>query len=224
MKNPKIQVFPGSLRAARHLQKVDPHFAPVIRQVGRMRVELDPEETVFESLAVSILYQQLHGKAAAAIQDRFQKLFSKPDSFPTPKKILTMAPARMRAAGLSEAKVAAILDLANRTLAREIPDRKTAEGMSNEELIEACTAVRGIGPWTAQMMLIFTLARMDVLPTADYGVRKGLAMLYGMMKLPTAKQLAEIGARWAPYRSVASWYLWRVTELDSFSSGASFEY
>jgi DNA-3-methyladenine glycosylase II len=221
MKKSRLSLFPGSLKAMNHLKRSDPRFAPVFARVGRMKVELDRKETVFESLAVSIIYQQLHGKAAAAITAKFRALFPKTRRFPGPKAILAMDPARIRTAGLSEAKTAAILDLARKTLAREVPDRRAAEKLTDEELIAAFTKVKGVGPWTAQMLLIFTLGRIDVLPTGDYGVRKGLARLYGLKELPTPKELDSMGAKWAPYRSVAAWYLWRVTELEGFSSNAS---
>lgn len=215
MKKTRLSLFPGSIRAINHLRKADPKFVPIMDRVGRMKTEWDPDESIFESLVTSIIYQQLHGKAAATIAHRFRELFSKRGGFPSAKKVLGVDSARIRSAGLSEAKTAAILDLAEKTLARKVPDRKAAETLTDEALIEAYSQIRGVGPWTAQMLLIFTLRRQDVLPTGDYGVRKGLAILYGLSTMPTPKELSLLGAKWAPYRSVASWYLWRVTEFKS---------
>jgi len=122
----------------------------------------------------------------------------------------------MRTTGLSESKCLALKDLAKKTILKEIPSRKIAESSTDEELIEALTAVRGIGPWTVQMMMIFTLGRPDVLPTGDFGVRRGFSLLYGKGEMPTPKELESHGEVWRPFRSIASWYLWRVTELERF--------
>jgi DNA-3-methyladenine glycosylase II len=215
MKKTEIR-FPSRLKGARHLAQVDQKFAALIKEVGSVTVKLDPNESVYESLGVSIIYQQLHGKAAASIAARFKKLYSKSNAFPSPKQVVNADLEQMKTAGLSESKCIALKDLAQKTLFKQIPDRKTAEDLSDEALIEAFTSVRGIGPWTAQMLLIFTLGRTDVLPTGDYGVRRGFALLYGKKKLPTPKELAAFGERWQPYRSIASWYLWRATELPRF--------
>ena len=217
MKKAEIR-FPSRLKGSRHLSKVDPKFAALIKEVGSVTVKLDPNESVYESLGISIIYQQLHGKAAASITERFKKLYSKSNSFPNPKTVLGADLQHMKTAGLSESKCIAMKDLAQKTLLKQIPDRRTAESLSDEALIEAYTSVRGIGPWTAQMLLIFTLGRPDVLPIGDYGVRRGFALLYGKKKLPTPKELAAFGELWQPYRSIASWYLWRATELPRFQS------
>ena len=212
----KSKRFPKALKAVRHLSRVDPQLGHIIREVGPVKIEMKEETSIFESLVVSIIYQQLHGKAAAAITRRFEELFSKNGKFPTPQKVLRMDLKHLRAVGLSESKGRAILDLAEKVKDRRIPNRTQAEEMSDEALIEALTQVKGVGPWTAQMLLIFTLGRVNVFPVLDYGVRKGYALLRGLQQLPTPKELEASGAHWSPYRSVASWYLWRITELERF--------
>ena len=216
MKKSNELPFPKALAARRGLPKADPAFGPVISHAGRITITLNPKESVFQSLAVSIIYQQLHGKAASAITARFQALFPRCRTFPKPKQVLETSIPVLRSTGLSEAKARAILDLAKKVTDRTLPDRKRAEALSDEELIEALTQVKGVGPWTAQMLMIFTLGRTDVLPTADYGVRKGFALLQGMKRLPTPKELALHGERWKPYRSAAAWYLWRVLEMEEY--------
>jgi len=198
------------------LSAVDKRLSKVIQGVGSLKIDLEPNETIFESLAISIIYQQLHGKAAAAITNRVKTHFSKEDRFPTPDELLSSPLPTLRSLGLSESKARALKDLAQKTKDQAIPDRAAAEAMSDEALIETFTTVKGIGPWTAQMLLIFTLGRTDVLPIADYGVRKGFALLYGKKKLPTPRELEAHGEIWKPYRSAASWYLWRVTELPKY--------
>jgi DNA-3-methyladenine glycosylase II len=217
MKKAEIR-FPSALKGSRHLSKVDSKLASLIKEVGSVTVKLDPSESVYESLGISIIYQQLHGKAAASIAERFKKLYSKSNSFPNPKTVASADIDHMKTAGLSESKCIALKDLAQKTILKQIPDRRTAENLSDEALIEAYTSVRGIGPWTAQMLLIFTLGRPDVLPIGDYGVRRGFALLYGKKKLPTPKELEAFGEQWLPYRSIAAWYLWRATELPRFQS------
>ena len=216
MKKSNEVPFPKALAARRSLPKADATFAPVISQVGKISITLDPKESVFQSLAVSIIYQQLHGKAASAITARFKALYPRCRSFPNPKRVLETSLPALRSTGLSEAKARAILDLARKVIDKTLPDRERAEALSDEELIEALTSVKGVGPWTAQMLLIFTLGRTDVLPTGDYGVRKGFALLQGMKRLPTPTELARHGERWKPYRSAAAWYLWRVLEMEEY--------
>ena len=213
--------FPQALKAKRHLSRSDPHLSRIIDEVGALKIELDANESIFEALAISIIYQQLHGKAAASIAARFKALFNSKDSFPSPKAVAKTTPAFLKTAGLSESKALAILDLASKTLEGTIPNRKQAELMNDEDLIEAFTTVKGIGPWTAQMLLIFTLGRPDVWPTADYGVKKGFALLYKKKEFPTPTELESFGERWRPFRSAAAWYLWRVTELPRFKEKAS---
>jgi len=204
------------LKGVRHLKKVDPVLGRIITEVGSFKLTLDPMESVYESLATSIIYQQLNGKAAASILKRFRERFSRPGNFPSPKRVNEAGMQDMRTTGLSESKCLALKDLAKKTILKEIPSRKIAESSTDEELIEALTAVRGIGPWTVQMMMIFTLGRPDVLPTGDFGVRRGFSLLYGKGEMPTPKELESHGEVWRPFRSIASWYLWRVTELERF--------
>ena len=212
----KKRRFPHAIKASRHLSSVDKRLSKVIEGIGSVKIELEPEETIFESLAISIIYQQLHGKAAAAIANRLKAHFSSEEAFPTPEQILSAPLTILRSVGLSESKARALKDLSQKTQDQAIPNRAQAETLSDEALIEAFTRVKGIGPWTAQMLLIFTLGRTDVLPVADYGVRKGFALLYGKKKLPTPRELEAYGNIWKPYRSAASWYLWRVTELPKY--------
>ena len=214
--------FPSRIRAVRHLKAVDPKLAWVIEQVGPCTLTLDLNETLYESLGISIIYQQLHGKAAAAITERLKRLHSKTGGFPSAKKILGTDLQALQSVGLSESKAKSLYDLAEKTISKSIPNRNQAEEMDDDALIESLTSVRGIGPWTAQMMLMFTLGRPDVLPLGDYGVRKGFALLYGKKKLPTPKELDAAGEKWKPFRSIASWYLWRVTEMEIYR-GRKFE-
>jgi methylated-DNA-[protein]-cysteine S-methyltransferase len=200
--------------AVDHLKARDRKLARYIDKVGPFRGHpAGLSGTPFQSLAESITYQQLTGKAAATILARVVALFA-PRHFPEPEEMLRMSDARLRAAGLSRAKTLALKDLATKTLEGVVPATVEAlESLSDQEIVERLTAVRGIGPWTVEMMLIFRLARPDVLPATDYGVRKGFALLTRSSELPSPAELLEYGERWRPYRSVASWYLWRILEL-----------
>ena len=166
---------------------------------------------MFHALAEAITYQQLSGKAAATIFGRMVKLFA-PKRFPTPADLLAMPDARLRGAGLSTAKTAALKDLARKTLDGTVPRLSSVRRLSDAEIVERLTAVRGIGTWTAEMVLIFRLGRSDVLPVADLGVRKGFMLTYGLDELPTADEMTEHAERWRPYRTVASWYMWRALD------------
>lgn len=205
--------FPQAIRAVRHLKQVDPVLAKVIEQAGPVRITLETKRSVYESLARSIFYQQVHAKAAAAILGRVQSACGNPNRFPSPEKFLSMPEATLRAAGMSQSKFKSLTDLATHVSRGELPTRKQAEQMSDEEIIEALTVVRGIGPWTVHMMLIFSFGRTDVFPITDYGVRNGYTKLHGKRQMITPKQLEKKGEIWRPFRSIASWYLWRATEL-----------
>ncbi len=171
------------------------------------------KQDTFESLVQSIVYQQLNGKAAATIHARVLALFGGGKGL-TPRRLLKMPAAKMRGAGLSANKLAAMRDLAEKTLSGVVRPRRELETLSDAEIIERLTAVRGVGVWTAQMFLMFRLGRPDVLPTGDFGVRKGFGLLYRKSgRLPPPSALEKHGRVWAPYRSVASWYMWR--KLDS---------
>jgi DNA-3-methyladenine glycosylase II len=169
-------------------------------------------QSPFEALAESIVYQQLTGKAASTILGRVVNLF-RPRRFPRPQDLLEAPDALLRKAGLSRNKTAALKDLAAKAIDGTVPPLAKLKQLSDTEIIERLTAVRGVGPWTVEMLLIFRLARPDVLPATDYGVRKGFAKLRGLRELPTPKELLEYGERWRPFRSVASWYLWRALDL-----------
>jgi DNA-3-methyladenine glycosylase II len=167
------------------------------------------DQDTFESLVQSIVYQQLNGKAAAAIHGRVLALF-KGEKNMTPKRLLLMPQEKLRAAGLSGGKTIAVRDLAERCLAGTIAPRARLEALSDAEIIERLTEVRGVGEWTVQMFLMFKLGRPDVLPSGDYGVRKAFGLLYRKSAvLPPPSAVEKHGRIWAPYRTVASWYLWR---------------
>ena len=166
----------------------------------------------FDALAESIAYQQLSGKAAATIWGRVRALYPG-KKYLDPKLVLATPEAELRAAGLSRSKVAALKDLAAKTLDRTVPSRRALAKMSDEEVIARLIAVRGIGRWTAEMLLLFDLGRPDVWPVDDYGVRKGFAKTFGRRKLPTPKQLIKLGKKFQPYRSIAAWYFWRALDV-----------
>ena len=165
----------------------------------------------FDALAESIAYQQLSGKAAATIWGRVRALYPK-KKYLDPKLVLATPDRKLRAAGLSRSKVAALKDLAVKTIEGVVPSARALAKMTDEEIIERLIAVRGIGRWTAEMLLLFDLGRPDVWPVDDYGVQKGLAKTFGKRKLPTPKQMIKLGKKFQPYRSVAAWYFWRALD------------
>lgn len=197
--------------AVRTLSRADPVLALLMRQVGPLRLSLRDPQSPFEALAQSIVYQQLHGKAAATIFARVKA--SLPRGRLTPQALLATPVESLRAAGLSASKQAAMRDLAEKTLDGTVPRSAQLAKLDDEALIERLTTIRGIGRWTVEMLLIFRLGRPDVLPVGDYGVRKGFALTYGKPELPPPKELAAFGERWRPFRTVASWYFWRALEL-----------
>ncbi len=200
--------------AVAHLRAADPALARVIAATDpARRLELKRTPTLFGTLAEAIVSQQLSGKAAATIYGRVCALFPRSSRGPSAEQIARVADAKLRAAGLSAAKVLSMKDLARRARAGDIPSLAAAHALDDEAIVERLTAVRGIGRWTAEMLLIFRLGRPDVLPVDDYGVRKGFAIAARKRDLPTPRELAARGRRWAPYRTVASWYLWRALEL-----------
>jgi DNA-3-methyladenine glycosylase II len=165
----------------------------------------------FDALAESIAYQQLSGKAAAKIFSRVRALYPK-RKWLDPEQLLATPDETLRGAGLSRAKTAALKDLAAKTMDGTVPSGRALIRMTDDEIIERLTAVRGIGRWTVEMLLLFDLGRPDVWPVDDYGVRKGFAKTFGRRKLPTPKQLVKFGEKWRPYRSVAAWYFWRALD------------
>ena len=200
-----------TLEAIEHLSRSDKKLARLIKKVGPCTMKLR-RRTPFVALVSAVTYQQLNGTAAETILKRFIALYPG-KRFPTPEDVLATPDERMRAAGLSRAKTAAIKDIAAKTVEGIVPSSRIITKLSNEEILERLTSVRGVGPWTVEMLLMFTLGRMDVLPSTDYGVRKGFAVTFGWKDLPTPKELLEYGERWRPHRSTAAWYLWRALEL-----------
>jgi len=199
--------------AAHRVLKADPVMAGLIRSAARYDPEQRQIQPSFEVLARAIAHQQLHATAAGNILTRFIALFDG-GVFPLPQHVVDADAARLRAVGFSHAKVAALKDLAIKSLAGVVPERSVLEQLGDEEIIERLTEVRGIGRWTVEMMLMFQLHRPDVLPVDDFGVRNGFRLAYGLRGMPTPKALAEFGERWKPYRSIAAWYLWRACELS----------
>ena len=192
-------------RAAAHLRRSDPVLGRIVRRVGPCRLTVDRRTAPFAALVESILYQQLTGKAAATIHDRLLALCGRPT--PRPEDILRATDAELRAVGLSRQKVGYLRDLSRR-VQDGLPLHRLSR-LPDEGVIEALTAVKGIGRWTAEMYLIFRLGRLDVLPVDDYGVRKAMQRAYRKHTLPKADWMRKTAEPWQPYRSVASWYLWR---------------
>jgi methylated-DNA-[protein]-cysteine S-methyltransferase len=202
--------FDGEAAAA-HLCDRDPRLARLIAHVGPLGLRLKALAGPFEALAEAIVYQQLNGRAAATILGRVKALYGA--RLPSPEELLRTPEATLRAAGLSASKQRALRDLAEKVAAGLLPSLEEMAQLDDETLVERLTVVRGVGRWTVEMLLIFRLGRPDVLPLGDYGVRKGYARAFGTQKLPTPEVLARRGERWRPFRSVASWYLWRAAEL-----------
>lgn len=198
--------------AIAHLVTCDADFARLIAEVGPCGLKPKTEREPYEGLVRSIAYQQLHARAAESIFGRFLALYPN-ETFPSPARILATDAQEMRACGFSAAKVATIRGIAEKMLDGTVPTRSVALTMTDEELIERLTSLRGVGRWTVQMLLIFTLERPDILPIDDFGVREGWRLLKSLPNKPTPKELARIGEAWSPYRSTATWYLWRATEL-----------
>jgi DNA-3-methyladenine glycosylase II len=199
--------------AVAHLSQADPKLAALIEQVGPCTMQIPHHFSIFYSLARSITYQQLAGKAAAAIFGRVEALFAKGRM--TPRNLLKLDDESLRAAGLSKNKMAALRDLAAKCLDGTVPNKRQLARMSDEEIIERVSQVRGIGRWTVEMMLIFRLGRPNVLPVDDYGVRKGMQRLYRMRKLPDKATMRRRARPWEPWCSIASWYMWRCAELPA---------
>jgi DNA-3-methyladenine glycosylase II len=205
--------------AISHLNANDPKLGALIERAGAFTLRLDPAPSPFESLLESIIYQQLHGKAAAAIHRRVREYFG---GDPAPELLIATPDEPLRACGVSGNKIKALKDLATKTLDGTVPTHAAIKKMTDAEIIERLTEVRGIGPWTVEMLLIFRMGRPDVLPVTDYGVRKGFALTFQRVPktrplaaedLPKPELLLKRGKRWAPFRSVASWYLWRACDL-----------
>lgn len=196
--------------ATRHLGTVDPAMAALIKRVGRCGFTVERREP-YEALVRAIAHQQLHGAAARTILGRFLALYPGTD-FPHPAQVLATGEDAMRACGFSGSKTASIRDIAANALCDVVPTRRAAARLSDTELIERLTVIRGVGRWTVEMLLMFTLGRMDILPVDDFGVREGYRKLHGLEVQPKPRDLAAIGEMWSPWRSVAAWYLWRAAE------------
>jgi len=199
------------MTAAAHLAAAHPALATLIARIGPCGLAHETAGEPYEALVRAISHQQLHGRAAEAIMRRFVALYPA-DSFPTPELVLATDDASLRACGLSGSKVAAIRDIAARALDGTVPTRAEAAGLSDAALIERLTAIRGVGRWTVEMLLIFTLGRPDILPVDDFGVREGWRLIQKLDVQPRPKELWVIGEAWAPYRSTAAWYLWRASD------------
>jgi DNA-3-methyladenine glycosylase II len=197
--------------AAQHLARVDPVMRRLIRSVGPFTLMPRNRRTPFESLARAIAYQQLHDKAAESILRRFIALFPG-RRFPKPDELLAMKSEAIRQAGFSHPKIAALRDLAAKTLDGTVPTNRVIRGLDDDAIVERLVAVRGIGRWTVEMLLIFQLGRPDVLPIDDFGVRNGFRIVYGLREMPTPKEVLRHGERWKPYRTAAAWYLWRAAD------------
>jgi DNA-3-methyladenine glycosylase II len=210
--------------AVAHLRAKDPKLGALIERAGPFTMRLDAWPSPFESLVESILYQQLNGKAAATIHRRVREYYG---GDPTPQALIGTPDEVLRAAGVSGNKTRALKDLAAKTIDGTVPSHAAIGKMSDADIVERLTAVRGIGPWTVEMLLIFRMGRPDVLPVTDYGVRKGYALTF--MRVPKSRPVEakdlpkpdvvfKRGKRWAPFRSVASWYMWRACDLAKTSS------
>ena len=199
--------------ACRHLTAADPRLGALIARAGAFTMRPEPTQSLFAALVESIVYQQLSGRAAETILGRVVALY-RPRRFPRPADLIATPVERLRSAGLSAAKTAALKDLAARTLDGTVPTMARVRRMSDDEIIERLTAVRGVGTWTVEMLLLFRLGRPDVLPLGDLGVRKGFARAFNRRVLRDPMVLSRRAERWRPYRSVASWYLWRALDLE----------
>jgi DNA-3-methyladenine glycosylase II len=216
--------------ACRELAAADPKLGKLIERAGPFTMRVADSQSPFEALVEAIVYQQLHGKAAATIHRRMIESFAPgmtleaagTGTHPTPQQIIDCPNEQLRAAGLSKNKTLALRDLAAKTIDGTVPDLKHIRRMSDEAIIEHLTQVRGIGRWTTEMFLIFRLGRPNVLPVDDYGVRKGFALTFGKLKptdkvtpmdLPKADVMQRRAKKWQPWCSIASWYLWRACDL-----------
>ncbi len=198
--------------ALRHLRRVDPVMAQLIRRAGPHAVKPERGTGAYEALVEAVAHQQLTGKAARTILGRFYALYGI-GCCPEPLRLVETSDEALRGCGFSRAKSASLKDIAAKALDGTIPPRRALARMKNEVIIERLIEARGVGRWTVEMFLMFTLGRPDVLPVDDYGIRLGYKIAYGKRTLPNLKALAKFGERWAPYRTTASWYLWRAVDI-----------
>ncbi len=196
-------------KAARFLSALDTDWAAHIEATGPCLHAPKPARDPYEALVRAIAYQQLHARAGDAILARLLALF--PDQpFPTPAQLAATGFDALRACGFSATKIATIQGIAQAALSGVVPSRETALALPDDELIARLTTLRGVGKWTVEMFLIYTLERMDILPVDDFGVREGYRRLKGLTAAPTPRELAALGRAWSPYRTIAAWYLWRL--------------
>ncbi len=203
---PKLSFNPAA--ALVHLRQCDPTLAALIKRIGPFTLKLTPLTSLFEAILRSIVYQQLHGKAAATIHARVMAVLA-PCGGATPTALTKTTDAALRSAGLSRNKLRAIRDLAAQGQAGVVPSLSIARTLTDDELVTRLTTIHGVGPWTVHMLLIFYLGRPDVLPTGDFAIRLGFQKLYGKRQPPSPATIIKQARLWQPYRSVASWYLWR---------------
>jgi 3-methyladenine DNA glycosylase/8-oxoguanine DNA glycosylase len=215
-----INIPPNNLafelsEAILHLSERDEILRPLILELAPFQIDVADAQSPYEVLLESIVYQSISGKAAGTIFGRIKALGTDGRP-PSPEQMLKVPPKKLRKAGLSGAKVLAMKDLAQKTLTGVVPTHEEALKLSDEELVERLVSVRGIGAWTVEMFLIFRLGRPDVLPIHDLGVKKGWSVAYGKKHMPKPKELLKFGERWRPYRTVASWYMWRAFERAGY--------
>jgi len=195
----------------KYLSEVDPVMGRLIREIGDCKLEPETRRSPFQSLVQAVAHQQLNGTAANTILTRFKKLFPG-RKFPRPEDLAGVTDEHIRACGFSYAKIKAIRDIAEKTLSGVVPTSRQIVKLSDIEIIERLTEVRGVGRWTVEMLLIFQLGRTDVLPVDDFGVRAGFRAAYKKREMPTPKQLLKFGERWRPHATTAAWYLWRAAD------------
>lgn len=213
--NPPANLAFDLAEAVRHLSGCDPCLAKLIEELEPFVIDVASADSPYEVLMESIAYQSISGKAAATIFGRIKALGSNGRP-PTPAQMLKLPARKLRKAGLSGAKVLAMKDLAQKAIEGIVPTHEEALRLSDEELVERLVSVRGIGAWTVEMFLIFRLGRPDVLPIHDLGVKKGWSVAYGKTHMPTPRELLKFGETWRPYRTVASWYMWRAFERAGY--------
>jgi len=199
--------------AVQHLSTADPVMGALIHAIGPYQDGIRPAPSPFEALCEAIAYQQLSGKAAATIYGRFRKLVN-PEKALNPLEVLSLPDELLRGAGLSGAKTRAIKDLASHTIEGTVPSQDELERLPDEEIIHRLTIVKGVGPWSVKMYLMFRLGRPDVLPQTDLGIRKGVQRSFGLPDLPSPKEVISFAEPWRPFRTLASWYLWRSLEME----------
>ncbi len=202
--------------AVRHLSERDECLKQLIAETVPFAIDVADAQSPYEVLLESIAYQSISGKAAATIFGRIKAL-GRDRRPPTPEQMLEIPKSKLRKAGLSGAKVLAMKDLAKKAMEGVVPTFEEAQSLSDQELVQRLISVRGIGAWTVEMFLIFRLGRPDVLPIHDLGVKKGWSVAYGKKHMPKPKELLKFGERWRPYRTVASWYMWRAFERAGYA-------